>query len=97
MTKVQTTKDIIETGLGSIGKVKIIKALAEENRLATIYLLHKKTHLKREDIKNNLDDLLKIGWITQNKYANVTYGINKENKYVSRLVEFFDDIGYINR
>jgi DNA-binding transcriptional ArsR family regulator len=88
------SKEIIETGLGSIGKVKIIRALAEENKLATIYLLHKKTHLKREDIKSNLNDLVKIGWVNQMKYANVMYGLNRENKYVNRLVEFFNEVGY---
>jgi predicted HTH transcriptional regulator len=89
------SKQIIETGLGSIGKIKIIKALAEENKLVTIYVLHKKTHLKREDIKNNISDLLKIGWITQSKYASIMYGINRDNKYVSELIEFFNDVGYI--
>jgi DNA-binding IclR family transcriptional regulator len=88
------SKEIIETGLGSIGKVKIIRALAEENKLATIYLLHKKTHLKREDIKSNLNDLVKIGWVNQTKYANVMYGLNRENNYVDRLVEFFKEVGY---
>lgn len=91
------TKDIIETGLGSIGKIKILKALAEENKLATVYLLHKKTHLKRQDIKNNLEELGKIGWVTQSRYANIMYGINKENKFVSRLLEFFSDVGYIGQ
>ena len=94
MMSVEETKDIIETGLGSIGKIKILKALAEESKMATIYVLHKKTHLKREDIKNNLDDLIKIGWVKQAKYANVVYGINRENKYVGRLLEFFSDVGY---
>lgn len=94
MMSVEETKNIIETGLGSIGKIKILKALAEEGKLATIYVLHKKTHLKREDIKNNLDDLIKIGWVKQAKYANIVYGINKENKYVGRLLEFFNDVGY---
>lgn len=88
------SKEIIETGLGSIGKVKIIRALAEENKLATIYLLHKKTHLKRDDIKSNLNDLVKIGWVNQTKYANVMYGLNREDKYVNRLVEFFNEVGY---
>jgi DNA-binding transcriptional ArsR family regulator len=88
------SKEIIETGLGSIGKVKIIRALAEENKLATIYLLHKKTHLKREDIKSNLNDLVKIGWVNQTIYANIMYGLNRENKYVTRLVEFFNEVGY---
>jgi DNA-binding transcriptional ArsR family regulator len=89
------SKQIIETGLGSIGKIKIIKALAEENKLATIYVLHKKTHLKREDIKNNISDLLKIGWVTQSKYANIMYAINRNNRYVSELIEFFNNVGYI--
>ena len=95
VSQTMSSKQIIEIGLGSIGKVKIIKALAEENKLATIYVLHKKTHLKREDIKNNISDLLKIGWVTQSKYANIMYGINRDNRYVSELIEFFNNVGYI--
>ncbi|MGI0049470.1 MAG: hypothetical protein ACREAW_08010 [Nitrososphaera sp.] len=97
MSETMSSKEIIETGLGSIGKIRIIKALAEESKLATVYVLHKKTHLKREDIKNNLDDLVKIGWVTQTKYDNMVYGINRQNKYVSRLVVFFNDAGYIDQ
>ena len=44
------SKDVIELGLGSIGKVRIMRALAEEDKMATIYGIHKKTRLKREDI-----------------------------------------------
>jgi hypothetical protein len=97
MSETMDSKEIIEIGLGSIGKIRIIRALAEENKLATVYVLHKKTHLKREDIKNNLDDLVRIGWVTQSKYANMMYGINRENRYVSRLVEFFNDVGYVGQ
>ena len=92
-----SSKQIIEIGLGSIGKIKIIKALAEENKLATVCVLHKKTHLKREDIKNNISDLVKIGWVTQSKYANMMYGINRDNKYVSELLEFFNNVGYMGQ
>jgi predicted transcriptional regulator len=92
-----TNKDIIEIGLGSIGKVKIMKALAEEGKMITIYTLHKKTHLKRDDIKRNLDDLMKIGWVNQSKLANIMYSVNRENEYVNRLMVFFIDVGYIDR
>ena len=88
-------KDAIESGLGSIGKVKILKVLAEENKMATIYLLHKKTGLKREDIKGNLDDLVRIGWVREAKYANALYGLDLENDFVARLVQFFKDTGYV--
>lgn len=97
MSETMSSKEVIETGLGSIGKIRIIKALAEEDKLATVYVLHKKTHLKREDIKNNLDDLVRIGWVTQSKYANMIYGINRGNSYVSQLIEFFNNVGYISQ
>lgn len=90
-------KKAIETGLGSIGKIKIIRVLAEEQKMATVYLLHKKTHLKREDIKSNLDDLVRLGWVNQNRYANVMYSINMENPYVSKLVNFLRDVGYVGQ
>lgn len=91
------TDKTVEAGLGSIGKIKIIRALAEEGKMATIYLLHKKTGLKREDIKNNLDDLVQIGWVKQQKYASVTYSLNNENEQVSRVVQFFRDVGYLGQ
>jgi DNA-binding MarR family transcriptional regulator len=91
-----TSKDIVEVGLGSIGKIKIIKALAEEDKMSTVYTLHKKTRLKREDIKRNLDDLIKIGWVNESKLANIMYSINRENDYVNHLTEFFADVGYID-
>jgi DNA-binding transcriptional ArsR family regulator len=96
VSEVTSSRQIIEIGLGSIGKIKIMKALAEENKLATVYSLHKKTHLKREDIKNNISDLIKIGWVTQSKYANVMYGLNWDDKYVAELIKFFKNVGYID-
>ena len=90
-------KKTIETGLGSIGKIKIIRALAEELKMATVYLLHKKTHLKREDIKGNLDDLVRLGWVNQNRYANVMYSVNMENPYVCKLINFLRDVGYVGQ
>ncbi|MGI0037377.1 MAG: hypothetical protein ACRD99_03370 [Nitrososphaera sp.] len=90
-------KEDVETGIGSLGKIKIIKALAEESKLATIYLLHKKTHLKRDDIKKNLDDLVRIGWVRQNKYANVMYSINPGNRPVSLFIDYLKQVGYIEQ
>ena len=88
-------KDIVEEGLGSIGKIKILRALAEEKKLLTVYGLHKKTHLKREDIKRNLADLVKIEWVVEQKISNSLYSINRENTYVQHLILFFFNIGYI--
>lgn len=96
MNDIDHIKDIVEEGLGSIGKIKILRALSEEKKLVTIYLLHKKTHLKREDIKRNLAELVKIEWVKEQKMGNSVYSINRENTYVQKLVLFFYEIGYIN-
>ena len=96
MNDTYNVKDIIEQGLGSIGKIKILRALAEERKLLTVYGLHKKTHLKREDIKRNLAELIKIEWVIEQKISNSLYSINRENKYMQRLVLFFYEIGYID-
>ena len=96
MNEIHDIKDIVEQGLGSLGKIKILRALSEEKKLVTIYALHKKTHLKREDIKRNLAELVKIEWVIEQKIGNSVYSINRENKYVQKLVLFFYDIGYID-
>ena len=96
MNDIYHIKDIVEQGLGSIGKIKILRALSEEKKLLTIYALHKKTHLKREDIKRNLAELVKIEWVKEQKIGNSVYSINRENKYLEKLVLFFYDIVYIN-
>ena len=87
--------DTIEKGLGGLGKIKLIKALAEEDRLMTIYSLHKKTHLKREDIKRNLNDLIEIEWVKEEKLANVLYRLNRQNENVQHLLTFFKNVEYI--
>jgi DNA-binding IclR family transcriptional regulator len=88
-------KEIIEKGLGSLGKIKLVKALAEEDRMMTIYSLHKKTHLKREDIKRNLGDLVEIDWVIEEKLANVLYRLNRQNENVQHLLTFFKNVEYI--
>ena len=65
--------------------------------MATIYALHKKTNLKREDIKRNLGDLIKIDWVRETKLANVMYSVNRENEYVNHLASFFKAVGYIGQ
>jgi RIO-like serine/threonine protein kinase len=91
------SKTIIENGIGTIGKIKIIKALAEENKMVTIYVLHKRTGLKREDIKRNLKDLLSIEWVKEKRMANTMYRLNRDNEYVNALLGFFANVGYIGQ
>ncbi|MGD1836137.1 MAG: hypothetical protein ACPKPY_02780 [Nitrososphaeraceae archaeon] len=93
----KSSKDIIETGLGSIGKIKILKSLAEEKKFLTIYAIHKKTHLKREDIKRNLKELIQLNWIVEKKVDTFMYQLNLNNQYIEKLVIFFRDVGYMEQ
>ena len=88
-------KDTVEKGLGSLGKIKLVKALAEEDRMMTIYSLHKKTLLKRDDIKRNLKDLVEIEWVIEDKLANILYRLNRQNENVQHLLTFFRNVEYI--
>jgi hypothetical protein len=92
---IQENRSILETGIGTLGKIKIIRALTEERRMVTIYVLHKRTGLKREDIKRNLKDLTRIDWVREKKMANTMYYINRENEFVKELVAFFLSVGYV--
>lgn len=91
------SKTIIENGIGTIGKIKIIKALADENKMVTIYVLHKRTGLKREDIKRNLKDLISIEWVKEKRMANTMYRLNRDNEYVNAILGFFTNVGYIGQ
>jgi hypothetical protein len=92
---IQENRSILETGIGTLGKIKIIRALTEERRMVTIYVLHKRTGLKREDIKRNLNDLIRIDWVKEKKMANTMYYINRENEFVRELLRFFLSVGYV--
>jgi hypothetical protein len=91
----RTSKEIIEQGLGTLGKIKILKSLAEDGRMLTVYVLHNKTRLKREDIKRNLNDLMEIRWVKETRMANKMYTLDLHNEYVIHLVSFFRSVGYI--
>jgi hypothetical protein len=92
----RTSKETIEQGLGTLGKIKILKSLAENGRMLTIYVLHNKTRLKREDIKRNLNDLMEIGWVKETRMANKMYALDLQNEYVIQIVSFFRNVGYID-
>jgi Fe2+ or Zn2+ uptake regulation protein len=87
--------EIVEIGLGSIGRLKILRALTEEPKMLTIYALQKKTRLKREDIKRNLRALKTIGWVNESRLANAVYSINRDNEYINQLTTFFLKVGYV--
>ncbi len=86
----------MEEGLGSIGKLRILRTLAKDvDKYYTRYALEKQTGLKSISLKNSLRDLRTIGWVIECGRKPKKYRLNKDNHIVSYLLDFFRKIGYI--
>ena len=64
--------------------------------MLTVYVLHNKTRLKREDIKRNLNDLMEIRWVKETRMANKMYTLDLHNEYVIQLVSFSEVWAILN-
>jgi hypothetical protein len=64
-----------------------------ENKITSKEIVE--TGLGREDIKRNLNDLIKIGWVKEIRLANLMYSLNLEDHYIISLITFFKEVGYI--
>ena len=86
----------MEQGLGSVGKLKILRVMLQKpNESFTKYGLEKATRLKPVDVRTNLKTLIKLRWVKEFPYQPRTYKINLENEIVKHLSEFFRQIKYL--
>jgi len=86
----------VEQGLGSIGKLKILRVMLQKpDEAFTKYGLERATGLKPVDVRTNLKSLIKLGWVKEYPYQPRTYKINLENEIVQHLSEFFRQIKYL--
>jgi len=86
----------MEEGLGSVGKLRILRVLAKNmDKSYTKYALEKQTRLKRVNLRNNLRDLKSIGWVIEYDHEPKKYKLNKDNRTLNSLLDFFRKAGYI--
>ncbi|MFQ6065395.1 MAG: hypothetical protein ACE5L6_07965 [Candidatus Bathyarchaeia archaeon] len=86
----------IEAGLGSVGKIRIMRIMFEKpNQVFTKYGLEKDTGLKPVDVRSDLKTLIEIGWVKEHQYDPKTYEVNMENPVVKHLYDFFKRIRHI--
>ncbi|MBS7613936.1 hypothetical protein KEJ48_06840, partial [Candidatus Bathyarchaeota archaeon] len=78
--KVKTARDVwseIEEGLGSIGKIRILRVLiSKPEECFTKYVLERATGLRPKDVRKSLEALVKLGWVVENPCDPKTYRIN---------------------
>ena len=89
-------REAVETGLGSSGRLKILRVLAsKESASHTKYSLEKLTGLKSVDVRKHLKVLVEAGWVKEHAYNPQTYTLNADNPAIRALREFFEKTGYL--
>lgn len=95
---IDAEKDIqerVEKGLGSPGKLKILKLLLRNpDHLFTRYEIGKKVPLRPVDVRNDLKVLVDLGWVKELAIQPRKYSINLEDELVKELRTFFRNIRY---
>ncbi len=85
----------IEKGLGSAGRLRILKVMMRNpDRYFTRYMLKRMTGLKTVDVKSNLNILVGLGWVIEYTYGVKTYRVNMENRAVQAIAELFNKVDY---
>jgi hypothetical protein len=85
----------VETGLGTVGRLKILQVLAKDGgNTLTKYGLEVECGLRHQEVVRNLRALLEIGWIEPLSTKPIKYALNLDDKIVNNLVDFFHRIGY---
>lgn len=86
----------IEEGLGSVGRLRILRILASgEAASHTRYGLERATGLKPVDVRKHLKVLIETGWVKEHDFNPPVYTLNPDNPKIKILVEFFEKIGYL--
>ena len=87
----------IEEGLGSKGKLRIIRELAKNPEdLLTKYFLEKKTGIKPVDVRANLKSLIELNWVIEHKFRIKKYQLNMENEIIKETIGYMRRIGYLS-
>jgi len=86
----------LEVGLGSVGKLRIMRVLARRKEEAyTKYALERATGLKPVDIRSDLKSLTLMKWVKEYPYRPKKYKINMDNPTVAYLIDFFIKARYV--
>jgi len=78
---------VIERGLGSVAKIRILRILSREGGL-TRYLIQQRSGLRWNSVITSLSDLVEIGWVIEVQTNPQKYRINYDDETVRLLMEF---------
>ena len=83
----------VEDGLGSAGRLKILRYLTEHsNRQYTKYSLACSTGLTSREMQRQIEILVALGWVKEFPHEPKTYKILMEDEVVTQVAEFFRNL-----
>ena len=95
-TKDEDFQKVVEEGLGSIGRLRILRALASGKVVSqTKYSLERTTGLKPIAVRKHLETLVETGWVKEHDCNPKVYTLHPDNPKAKVLVNFFRNVGYI--
>jgi Fe2+ or Zn2+ uptake regulation protein len=87
----------VERGLGSVGKLKILRLLLEKpDQAFTRYAIGQKISNDPASIRSDLNTLVEINWVNEFKVQHLSkYSINLDKDVVRQLAIFFQELRHI--
>jgi Fe2+ or Zn2+ uptake regulation protein len=87
----------VERGLGSVGKLKILRLLLEKpDQAFTRYAIGQKVSNDPASIRSDLNTLVEINWVNEFKVQHLSkYSINLDKDVVRQLAIFFQELRHI--
>jgi len=79
---------IIEKGLGSVAKIRILRILSKEGEGLTRYLIQQRSGLRWNSVITSLSDLVEIGWVIEVQTNPQKYRVNMDDEVVRNFLEF---------
>jgi len=87
-------REVLEKGIGSKGKLRILITLAENPGLSK-YMLERITGIRSKTLNSNLYTLIELNWVREETNHVKRYYLNLENDIAALLLKFFRDSNVI--
>ena len=96
LTENEEHSPIVEVGLGSVTKLKILRLMLKRREHAfSFYELEQKIPVNSVSIRAHIADLKKLGWVEELPYAPRRHRIKFDNDVVKQVLALFESTGYI--
>ncbi len=91
------TNNSVELGLSSKGRLRIIRELEISDSPLSLYMLERKTGIRRKAIRSDITTLVSINWIREVQGEVTKYELNRQNHDLMVIVKALHEINYIDR